>query len=834
VRALAFLTLVCGCHSLPEIARGNCGNHIVEAGEDCDAADDPHCMPSVCRFRCSADGTIACASGSFCGRDGICRKPTGNYTLGPELGHGTQSVTVTDIDSDGFPDLIARTDTNLSLLRNDGQGQFSEIARGSARARPDTRPQAVFSDAAVAFRPQPSAAPQALLAITPTGVDTMAVWPTGEAAPLIVPTSRLPIENQAFLFTRAHDSAPEALVYVDPDFHLFRLPQDLGAGIDAIDSGAFVGDCDLASYPGQSSLSATRDGRSLISMTLISGFDGVDFTFCVLSADSQGGLVATNLGVKGKLPIPNDVNAPEAVLADFDGDLRVDAAAFLQSPDGTFELDIWSGDDEGHFAAPKVFPMVTTMQPILFGAADLDEDGIAELIASDQIFHISPAGVVASSVPPLPPVGFAGAVASDFNRDGHQDVAYWSSSDAYVCFGDGHLRFYCQTLNVPLQRVALALPADLNGDGTGDLAIQSLLLTRTSGQMTEDSRIAIARGRAFDSLMLEPVSIATLGPGMAFGSLPAPAGQTSQGLIFEFDSFNGLNPQIGTTEGDSDAIPRCSLHFGADTSLKDVLADDFDGDGVVDLQVLHQAVGGQLLLTNFPFGADSPFVQRTTVDLGVGAATRDAVRLVQLPSSAAGGRILPTVIGIPTDQTGVFVISQNPDGSLNRFSALFPRAPTIPSLQLERGVRTPDGGMEFVIYLGGEQNCFGVVLHIGGDGSIALRQFDFGTCTTAGNFGFGSRVLVADASPADGLLDLYARGDTAWTLFRQTPDGSYIQDGSASPLTFSTASGPLPPYAVDLAWLGTQDFNGDGIADLLLVDSFFAVVRVALADVERR
>jgi hypothetical protein len=64
-----------GCSRLPDIPLGVCGNHVVEAGEDCDSAD-PACVPpgqpDECRRRCSAFADGVCPAGAICDGNGAC------------------------------------------------------------------------------------------------------------------------------------------------------------------------------------------------------------------------------------------------------------------------------------------------------------------------------------------------------------------------------------------------------------------------------------------------------------------------------------------------------------------------------------------------------------------------------------------------------------------------------------------------------------------------------------------------------------------------------------------------------------------------------------------
>jgi hypothetical protein len=106
------------CARLPEIAPGECGNGVVDPGEDCDtfyAADGPACRPrgsaGQCHFDCNRalEGwRTQCPAGWGCASDSVCRPPTGEFESLPENEVGTAASLVTgDFDGDGRADLAS-------------------------------------------------------------------------------------------------------------------------------------------------------------------------------------------------------------------------------------------------------------------------------------------------------------------------------------------------------------------------------------------------------------------------------------------------------------------------------------------------------------------------------------------------------------------------------------------------------------------------------------------------------------------------------------------------------------------------------------------------------
>jgi hypothetical protein len=118
LHALVFgsLSLASGCRDLPEIARGECGNGVVEPefGEDCDtfsqdgtdclAADEAH----ACHFDCSG-GSADCLDGWGCDPEGVCRFISEGFNEPVSLGvSGAASLRTGDFDGDGRADLLAQ------------------------------------------------------------------------------------------------------------------------------------------------------------------------------------------------------------------------------------------------------------------------------------------------------------------------------------------------------------------------------------------------------------------------------------------------------------------------------------------------------------------------------------------------------------------------------------------------------------------------------------------------------------------------------------------------------------------------------------------------------
>src|SRR5688572_2633142 len=115
---LLSLLLGAGCSDLPELAAGTCGNHALDSGEECDAAELGCGTPgsaAECRYICSASGSVACPGGYVCGTDLACRRPLGTFRGCDPTGEDDDWVSTADLDLDGVHEVLARSITQITV-----------------------------------------------------------------------------------------------------------------------------------------------------------------------------------------------------------------------------------------------------------------------------------------------------------------------------------------------------------------------------------------------------------------------------------------------------------------------------------------------------------------------------------------------------------------------------------------------------------------------------------------------------------------------------------------------------------------------------------------------
>lgn len=113
--ALALASLAAACAPLPDLAPDTCGNFVKEAGEHCDgyALDRGTCAEpgavNECHYVCEpGSSSKGCPIGWGCGKDGLCRDPSGEFERIGDIVpfNDSKSIRTADLDSDETLDFV--------------------------------------------------------------------------------------------------------------------------------------------------------------------------------------------------------------------------------------------------------------------------------------------------------------------------------------------------------------------------------------------------------------------------------------------------------------------------------------------------------------------------------------------------------------------------------------------------------------------------------------------------------------------------------------------------------------------------------------------------------
>lgn len=131
---LALLLIVlAGCSGLDPLEPA-CGNGVIEPGEDCDSGKDCRSCSIVC-------SQTACPEGYACGVDELCHAPGGAFHQQPSalLSYSGLGFGITDIDHDGYGDVIALGGTSFAAHLGDAAGTLArtlDLVTPSLRGAP--------------------------------------------------------------------------------------------------------------------------------------------------------------------------------------------------------------------------------------------------------------------------------------------------------------------------------------------------------------------------------------------------------------------------------------------------------------------------------------------------------------------------------------------------------------------------------------------------------------------------------------------------------------------------------------------------------------------------
>ncbi len=510
-------------------------------------------------------------------------------------------------------------------------------------------------------------------------------------------------------------------------------------------------------------------------------------------------------------------NPNAAAIADVNGDGFPDILVVNQ---GTDTISVLLGTGSGTFQAAQA---VTTLAgPHSIVVADFNGDGRPD-IAVTSTNHGSVAVALNSGTTALfdpyttytTPGTTKGLIVGDFNQDGFADlaVANYSTTDNYVSIflgnGDGTLRTAVNY--TPGNSPVSVATADFNGDGIPDLAVAN------KGDNTVSVLLGAGAG-AFNTSVAYPA-----GDGPAFVLAANVSGTTQPSLLVSDNGSNNISLLVGNAGGTFQ--PATSIPVG--NGPRDIVAASFiTGNNFVDLAVANETDNTVSILLGVPVTSTlltvtpNPVAPSANVSLTASVTPATATGTVNFfdggtllnstPITLSSG-VATYITSYTPSQTGSHTLTAvytptGPDqGSTSAPVVLLVEASTTTTLVASTAASTLGQSVTFTASIAPNTATGSVIFY-----DHLAEEIGSGVVS-------GGQAVLTTSVLTTGPHSITARysgdsGDQTSVSNAVTETVTPAQAGG-----YGTPAGTLVP-GVDSTAVALADFNGDGIADLAVVN----------------
>ncbi len=866
-----FFLVASACTDFEQIEPGQCGNNVLEPGEDCDgfsAFDGATCGPAdeqnACAYVCTAPAD--CPSGWSCGKDGRCRaaSATLSLTAGSPYTFDVADFTIGDLDGDGFGDLVGNIADRVSFRFGAADGTLTDIEHVQTRRPEGPVTFAPFDDDGLLDILVPTSAGLAVFLGSPNrDLDPVAFSPFSfgpqEIETLVVATG---LFNQSILFVDATANA----VY-SPEVPAIQIPFPDGADISELRVPIPLGRVNNTDERDEFVLAFEGATEVLV---LTTGFNAIAGAWVPLYFDT--------------LLLPDGATVQEgAIFADYDGDgdsdLLVSVRGGLSEGNGVvlyrnngLTLDGYEYDSASPLNTKPgaAFPLYATNLTLNPRADYVYPDGIYITEPQDGPNDVGDPGSLVAVVQPTT-VGWFDATVGDFNRDDALDVATSTGQTIDIFLGTGVGIFNAFRLE-PGGNVVFTRPCgqslcwnrnlvatDFDGDFHEDLAFVR------EDEATGENEFMVIFGSA-DAQFEPPTSMGRLGKivrispvfGLSqsgFNDLIADAlvvsqfededGTTYRGAaFFEGSSSRRMVSPFTLVPATGEAhVPLFALmgEFNGEPG-RDVVAvaepplTFDDGGGGVPVEPVRQP--SIWMIPGGPTGLDAQGAHHTTLDDMAQAAFEIRCSRWAVADLSSDG--VDELVGL--DHT--LNCPVNPDAGANLMVVTAEGSPPTPGIESSAAELS---GMSLL----GTQSIHTADLDQDGDFDLLAAFGGKATPFPAATFPNADGALTAGENPLDFLDENYDVSKVSTLLFNADtyPDiiylarvirpsdegGNVMQIGIAvyQPDSFDYAPGILVAEGPDLRNFSVGDIDGDGLQDLAVlhgtnVDLYLAVAASAM------